>query len=693
MFIFKETKRQVIRINTLRFGFPTTILSFLIFFSIFFHKAEASALLLSPTTGTFVVGSTFEVSVLLDTQGKSINALDVDLHFPADKIQLVSPKTSVSVISVWTSQPKFNNETGTIRLQGGIPRGINVNNALVANFTFRVRSVGTAILQFSDQSKVLLNDGLGTNDLSRREDAIYQLILPPPAGPIVVSETHPNQSQWYSNSTAIFSWAPDVPVEGYSYVLNDEPVSLIDDTVDSTKTQVAYQNLSDGRHYFHIKAIKNGSWGGTTHFAVKVDTTPPADYKVEVLPNTRTTTKQPIVKFATTDNLSGIGHYEIKMVPLTPQKSLSGKGDQVFFIESESPYLPTSLDIGSYDIILRAYDNAGNYKEETERFSIVSNVFSFISDHGFVVWDLFVIPWLWFWILCFVLLVILSYLAFVFKRRHAETHSQRLRGELSPDIKNRLEELKKYREKYGAAAVFLLLCGTLLFNAHAVSAVSTGQVELSPPLLTTVSRNISNEDIFYAGGKTDAANTKIVLYVQNLTTGETRSYEITSDNKGDWFYRHDTFLDAGSYLLWTQGKIGEQLSPPSPQIQLTVNKTAFQFGVSRVSYEIFYLLLVIIFAILFLILLLYIIFHARQGRRKQALLMREIKEAEESVRRGFAVLKRDIQAELAIVKKAKMEGTLVAQERSKEEQLLRDLESIERHISKEIWDVEALQRG
>lgn len=64
-----------------------------IFFGILFipGAALAATLSLSPSSGTFMVGSTFEASLFLNTEGKSVNALDITLSFPAEKLQLVSP--------------------------------------------------------------------------------------------------------------------------------------------------------------------------------------------------------------------------------------------------------------------------------------------------------------------------------------------------------------------------------------------------------------------------------------------------------------------------------------------------------------------------------------------------------------------------------------------------------------------------
>ena len=180
---------------------------FLIFFFTFFLTsgiAHAATLSLSPSTGAFSVGSTFDVSISMDTNGKSVNALAISLDFPPDMLQVVSPSLGQSVIGVWTSAPKFDNANGKISLQGGIPGGITASDALISTVTFRVKSVGTAIVKFLDGSKVLLNDGLGTNALTQSTSAIYTLKLPPPAGPSLASQTNPDQSEWYKDSTVSF---------------------------------------------------------------------------------------------------------------------------------------------------------------------------------------------------------------------------------------------------------------------------------------------------------------------------------------------------------------------------------------------------------------------------------------------------------------------------------------------------------
>jgi len=668
-------------------AFVLAIFSFLILPNL----SSAAVILVGPTTGTFTVGSTFNVSIFLDTQGASINAIDISLLFPPDKLQLVSPEVGKSVIGVWTSQPRFNNQAGTIELQGGIPGGINVSRGLVSNFTFRVKAVGQAILKFMDGTKILLNDGLGTNVLFQSQNAVYDLVLPPPGGPIVASETHFDQSTWYSNQTAILKWAAGSDVDGYSYILNQNPVDIPDDISEGIRTSVAYQNLSDGLRYFHIKALRNNLWGGTTHFALKIDATPPAEFPVNIVPDSRITRRDPTIVFLTTDALSGINHYELKIIPLDIQNASSTSGiynDGLFF-EATSPYLSQLLNLGSYDVIVRAYDNAVNYREETQRLDIVTALFQFVSNQGVIVKGWFTIPWLWIWVILALLIAGLGMALWRLTKWHRTLDIKRAAKILPYHIDQQLSELKKYRNKYGKLTLWFLIFGLAAFlSAHQAFAVS---VDLPPPLITTLSRNISNEEIFYIGGQTDASNIPVTIYFQNLQNGETLSETVTSDKKGEWFYRHDSFLPSGNYVLWAQDRLGDQTSPPSPQVQISVQSTAIQFGTSRLSLETVYLVLMIVLLIAVLILAAYVVSHGVKTRKKHKALMKEIKEAEESVRRGFAVLRRDIEAELSIVRKAKLTRELSEEEKLKEKEILKDLDAVQSYVGKEIWEVEQVE--
>lgn len=647
------------------------VFALFVYFALFPSLVFGARLSLEPTAGTFVVGSTFSVSIFLDTEDELVNAIEVNLSFSPNKLQVISASTGFSIVNTWAVNPNFNNREGKINLQGVIPSGIYADKGLITTVTFRTKAVGSALIKFTDESRIFLSDGKGTDALYDVTNGVYQLILPPPSGPIVVSETHPDQSKWYPNSSVILKWANGRSVEGYSYILSSEPIDTPDKILEGTKKSIVYKNLANETHYFHIRALRNGVWGGISHFALNIDTEPPAIFSMEVSPSKRTMSKNPIIGFQTTDALSGIDYYEYKIVSLKPDPELD-EADQNFFIEAQSPQV-LNLELGNYDVIVRVYDKAGNFREVTERLKIITRASQIINSF-------------WTWVIIVFLIIILGYGLRRLRNWHHETIARSAKGKMPDHVEAKLRQLKKYQQRYGHLVILLLLLGSLWF----VPQVKAQQIELSPPLISSVSRNISNEDIFYIGGKTDAANIPVIIYLQNLQTGETLSQNVTSNKKGEWFYRHPTFLSTGNYLLWAQTKFGDQLSPPSPQIQMGVRSTAIQFGASRLSLESIYLIAAIILFIVVIVLITFNIFHFRRGHRKHRQFRREVREAEESIRRGFAILRRDIEAELAIVQKAKLNKALSAEGKKNEEQLLRDLNQVQEHIGKEIWDIKKM---
>ncbi len=666
--------------------------AFTFFFANFlvYNFAQAATLSTGPSAGTFTVGSTFDVSIYLNTENKVINAVEASISFPPDKLQLVSPSAGKSVIGVWTVQPSVNNQIGRIDFQGGIPGGINVSSGLVTTLTFRVKSVGTAVIKFLDNSKALLHDGKGTNDLNETTNGVYSLVLPPPAGPIVSSETHPDQNLWYKSPNAVLSWAADDNVEGYSFEVSDDPSVLPDDIIDSEKNVITYRNLGDGVKYFHIKALRKGVWGGTTHFALKIDTTPPADFKTVFIPSGRTVRKQPIIQFETTDADSGIDHYELKLVTLSSVEN-SKQNKQPLFIEATSPYIPESLEIGNYDVIIRAYDRAGNFREKINRLNIVTSAFEFISGEGVQVSARVIIPWKWFLPPVLLFIIVLAYIAYRVSKWRKSLLTKATEKKLPEHIKEQLEELSRYRQKYGKALIFLLFF-TSSFIFTGLNTSKASNQALPPPLITTLSDNVSNQDIFYVGGRTDTTNVDVIIHLQNLTTGETLNNKVISDKRGEWFYRHDSFLPTGSYIIWAQTQIGEESSPPSPQKNIVVKQTALQFGSSRLSYDFIYLILLLIMFLMIVVLLAYIFKHGRHAKKHHRLLLEEIRKAEEYVIRGFAVIKRDLEAEIAVIRKAKLKGQLSLEEAEKEKNLIKDIAEIEERIGKEIWDIERIEQ-
>src|SRR3989344_1739772 len=94
----------------------------------FAHPASArgASLYLSPGSGSFYVGSTFDVSILLNTQDTAVNKIEVDLKFPKDKIQLKTQSVDKSIIQLWATTPTFSNREGRVFFEYwiGLPMGL-----------------------------------------------------------------------------------------------------------------------------------------------------------------------------------------------------------------------------------------------------------------------------------------------------------------------------------------------------------------------------------------------------------------------------------------------------------------------------------------------------------------------------------------------------------------------------------------
>ena len=180
-------------------------------------KSGQASIYLSPSQGAFAVGATFDISVFVNTGEHDINAVGLDLKFPPDKLQIVNPTAGNSFISIWIDQPKFSNTKGTVSLKGGLPNpGINTSAGLITTITFRAKITGNATVSVMESSQVLANDGKGTDLLTSHGQGIYNLFIPPPEGPVIVSISHGDRNRWYKNNNCIFSWSLQDPTITYA---------------------------------------------------------------------------------------------------------------------------------------------------------------------------------------------------------------------------------------------------------------------------------------------------------------------------------------------------------------------------------------------------------------------------------------------------------------------------------------------
>ncbi|GAI10412.1 unnamed protein product, partial [marine sediment metagenome] len=148
---------------------------FALFFACFWvNEAQGASvsLYLSPSSGTYTVGSTFPVAVKVNSGGYAINAAEGVLVFNTKELEVVSVSKSSSIFSLWTTEPTFSNSTGNITFGGGTPDKFTGTSGTIITITFKAKANASAKVTFSSGS-VLAADGKGTNVLDNMVSGTY----------------------------------------------------------------------------------------------------------------------------------------------------------------------------------------------------------------------------------------------------------------------------------------------------------------------------------------------------------------------------------------------------------------------------------------------------------------------------------------------------------------------------------------
>lgn len=338
-----------------------------------------ATLFISPAAENVIEGSTFDVSVYLNTKRASVNTVSLDLKFPANKLNIINQSTQgKSFIGTWVEPPTYSNTNGTVHLAGIVPNGIITESGLVITLTFKAISSGNAAVEISPSSQVLANDGMGTALATEYGNGQYAITPKPPDGVPVTSVTDPFQNQWYNNNNVTLSWEKASDISDFSYTLDDKPFTVPSNDSQGSSTTISYDNLKDGVYYFHIKARRLGVWGLTTHFAIHIDATPPATFTPTVDFTTNGSNPVAFVNFFSTDNLSGIDHYEVGVVDVSGSSSTVASP---VFTQADSPYQFETATGKKFRAVVRAFDRAGNVQDGAIDITVPFSFMIFAQNH------------------------------------------------------------------------------------------------------------------------------------------------------------------------------------------------------------------------------------------------------------------------------------------------------------------------
>lgn len=151
----------------------------------FTQTVFAAELKLSPSQGSYKVGDTIKVRIVLSSPSESANAISGKLSFSKEILSLTSVSKTNSLIGLWAVNPNFSNANGSIDMEGIILTGYAGTNGTVLSLSFKAKAVGDANIKFTSSS-ILANDGQGTNILTGAGQANFNISKA--ADKVVVSE-------------------------------------------------------------------------------------------------------------------------------------------------------------------------------------------------------------------------------------------------------------------------------------------------------------------------------------------------------------------------------------------------------------------------------------------------------------------------------------------------------------------------
>jgi hypothetical protein len=231
------------------FGFGLAISLFA-----FVNFADAATLILSPSSGTFTAGQSFNVNINLDTTGQTVDGVDLySLHFNPAILQVNDANASASGVQITpgtllsqTLTNTVNNTSGTIIFSQVTTGGVHyTGSGILATISFRAVANGTSAVSFdfTPGSTADTNAaGGGTDRLTSVTNGSFTVtggVNPPPTPPtppppppgtgvVVTADHYPSGTifKYASNPTVYIKEGTIArPITDWSVYLNQVPAS------------------------------------------------------------------------------------------------------------------------------------------------------------------------------------------------------------------------------------------------------------------------------------------------------------------------------------------------------------------------------------------------------------------------------------------------------------------------------------
>jgi len=177
---------------------------FVLFSVLFFRIVDAAELTLYSKIQEIGLNQQFKVDLFLNTEGESINALEGKILFSNELLELKEINDGGSIVSFWLDKPTTLNNTNInnarndtnidmtrkdtndfthentlkerqdVVFSGIVPGGFSGEKGLILSLVFKTKKEGKTFIEILD-SKVLLNDGLGTEAKLKTENLLISI--------------------------------------------------------------------------------------------------------------------------------------------------------------------------------------------------------------------------------------------------------------------------------------------------------------------------------------------------------------------------------------------------------------------------------------------------------------------------------------------------------------------------------------
>lgn len=157
-----------------------------------------ASLYFSPLSENPRASSNFTLTIKTDSLAQAINAINGQLVFNPDKLEIINVSRIGSIFNIWLEEPNYSNLKGALSFQGGVPRpGFIGNGGTILHVIFKAKSQGITSVIWK-KAEILANDGKGTNILTNLQN--YDFVIDEP-----LSFAYGDRGPFYTNPVIVIN--------------------------------------------------------------------------------------------------------------------------------------------------------------------------------------------------------------------------------------------------------------------------------------------------------------------------------------------------------------------------------------------------------------------------------------------------------------------------------------------------------